>query len=77
MKKRSRYLRQVQGHINKTVRKIRMSQREKRNLISKEDILIEKLTERLGKTPEEVKGMISDGLMEVLTMVPISEQTGK
>lgn len=75
--KKSRYLRQVQGHINKAVRKIRMSQREKRNLISKEEILIEKLTDRLGKSPEEVKGMISDGLMEILTMVPISEPASK
>ncbi|MCR6641524.1 MAG: hypothetical protein NVV82_21675 [Sporocytophaga sp.] len=49
----------------------------KRNLISKEEILIEKLTDRLGKSPEEVKGMISDGLMEILTMVPISEPVSK
>ncbi len=72
--KRSRYLRTVQGQIHKTVRKIRLSNREHRLATSKEEQLLEKLEVTLGKPREEVEKLISDGLMKVLTMVPTTEK---
>ncbi len=43
-----------------------------KNIQSKEDILINKLQNKLGKSRDEVKKIISSGLMDVLTKVPFS-----
>lgn len=72
--KKSRYLRQVQGQIHKTVRKIRLSNRIAREAENKEELILTKLEASLGKPKEEVQKMISDGLMKILTMVPITEK---
>jgi hypothetical protein len=42
------------------------------NMQSKEDVLISRLQKKLGKSKEEVKKIISSGLMDVLTKVPFS-----
>jgi hypothetical protein len=42
------------------------------NIQSKEDVLITKLQNKLGKSKKEVKTIISAGLMDVLTKVPFS-----
>jgi hypothetical protein len=44
------------------------------NLQSKEEVLINKLQNKLGKSKDEVKKIISAGLMDVLTKVPFSSK---
>lgn len=66
---------EIKYQIQKTIRKIRISNRINRRNISREEVLIDQLQQKLGKSRDEVKNMISDGLMSILTMVPTSKKS--
>lgn len=55
-------------HLNKTVRNI--SKDNNKVDWSKEEILMDRLGKRLGKSRNEVEKIISKDLLDLLTMVP-------
>lgn len=63
----------VHDHFSKTVGNVSKDN----NTIdwSKEELLINRLEYKLGKTKEEVSKIISKDLMNLLTMVPFSTET--
>ena len=67
----------MRANLNKTVRKIKFSNHAQRKITTREDLVLQGLQVKLGKSKHEVKGMISDGLMSVLTMVPFTHTIQK
>jgi hypothetical protein len=39
----------------------------------KEEVILSRLSKKLGKSKEEVKGIVSEGLMALLTKVPLQK----
>jgi hypothetical protein len=62
----------VQFHINKTVTNI--SKDNNQIDWTKEELLINRLEQKLGKPKEEVTKMVSQNLLTLLSMVPFSTE---
>lgn len=62
----------VKGNINKTIRKIRLSNQLYNTQISREELLMRQLQEKLGKSRTEVEQMMTGNLKDLLLMVPVS-----
>ena len=60
----------LKNNIKDSIRKV--SKNDNRPDFEKEDLILKKLESKLGKPKNEIKNMLSEGLMKILTKVPFT-----